>query len=97
MGYGAILSAGENSDPTTIGAALIRENQGARMESILLWIGRIAGIVGLAVSAWAAIARLQGAYFAAGFQIGTLLLVGMTGMIIGCLCLLFVVTMRPRH
>jgi hypothetical protein len=67
------------------------------MESILLWIGRIVGIVGLAVSAWAAIARLQGSYFAAGFQIGTLLLVGMTGMIIACLCLLFVLTMRPRQ
>jgi len=46
------------------------------MESILLWIGRIAGIGGLAISAWAAIARLQGAYFAGGFQIVTLLLVG---------------------
>jgi len=27
------------------------------------------------MSAWAAIARMQGAYFASGFQIGTLLLV----------------------
>ena len=64
------------------------------MESILLWIGRIAGIVGLAVSAWAAIARLQGAYFAGGFQIGTLLLGGMTGMIIACFCLLLALTMK---
>jgi MFS-type transporter involved in bile tolerance (Atg22 family) len=67
------------------------------MEGILLWIGRIAGMAGLVLSVWAAVARLQGAYFAAGFQIGTLLLVGMTGMIIACLCLLFVLTMRPRQ
>jgi hypothetical protein len=67
------------------------------MESILLWIGRIAGIAGLAVSTWAAIARLRGAFFAGGFQIGTLLMVGMTGMIIACLCLLLVLTMRARR
>ena len=67
------------------------------MESILLWIGRIAGIAGLLLSGWAAAARLQGSYFAGGFQIGTLLLVGMTGMIIACFCLLFVLTMRPRR
>ena len=66
------------------------------MESILLWIGRIAGTGGLLLSAWAATARLQGAYFAGGFQIGTLLLVGITGMIIACFCLLLVLTMRPR-
>ena len=67
------------------------------MESILLWIGRIAGLGGLILSGWAAIARLQGAYFAGGFQIGTLLLVGMTGIIIACFCLLLVLTMRPRQ
>jgi hypothetical protein len=67
------------------------------MQSILLWIGRIAGIAGLLLSAWATVARLQGAYFAAGFQVGTLLLVGMTGMIVACFCLLFVLTMRPRQ
>ena len=67
------------------------------MESILLWAGRIAGVAGLLLSAWAAAARLQGAYFVGGFQIGTLLLVGMTGMIFACVCLLFVLTMGPRQ
>ena len=66
------------------------------MESILLWIGRIAGVAGVLLSAWAAAARLRGAYFAGSFQIGTLLLVGITGMIVACFCLLFVMTMRPR-
>ena len=67
------------------------------MESLLLWIGRIAGLAGLLLSGWAAWARLQGAYFAGGFQIGTLLLVGMTGMLVGCFCLLLVLTTRSRH
>ena len=67
------------------------------MESILLWIGRIVGIAALLLCAWAAAMRLQGVYFAGGFQIGTLLLLGMTGMIIACWCLLVVLTMRPRQ
>jgi hypothetical protein len=67
------------------------------MESLLLWVGRIAGVGGLILSAWAAFARLSGAYFAGGFQIGTLLLVGMTGMLVACFCLLLVLTQRPRR
>ena len=67
------------------------------MESLLLWTGRIAGIVGLAISAWAAYQRLTGAFFAGGFQIGTLRLAGMTGMLIACLCLLLVLTERARR
>jgi len=67
------------------------------MESLFLWIGRIAGLGGLILSGWAAAARLKGAYFAGGFQIGTLLLVGMTGVMVGCFCLLLVLTMRPRQ
>jgi hypothetical protein len=59
------------------------------MESILLWVGRIAGIAGLLLSGWACGRAAQGSYFAGGFQIGTLLLVGMTGMIIACFCLLW--------
>jgi len=67
------------------------------MENILLWIGRIAGVAGVLLSAWAAVARLRGTYFAGTFQVGTLLLVGITGIIIACFCLLFVMTMRPRR
>jgi hypothetical protein len=71
--------------------------RGVRMESLLLWIGRIAGIAGLLLSAWAAYSRVTGAFFAGGFQIGTLLLAGMTGMLIACLCLLLVLTERTRR
>jgi hypothetical protein len=68
-----------------------------QMESLLLWMGRIAGIVGLAISALAAYQRLTGAYFAGGFQVGTLLLAGITGMLVACLCLLLVLTERSRR
>jgi hypothetical protein len=78
--------------------AMRREKaKGVQMENLLLWTGRIAGIAGLMLSAWAAYGRLTGAYFAAGFQIGTLLLAGMTGMLVACLCLLLVLTERSRR
>ena len=67
------------------------------MESLLLWTGRIAGIVAMVLSGWAAYARLQGAFFAGGFQIGTLLLVGMMGMLVACFFLLLVLTKRNRR
>ena len=67
------------------------------MESLLLWIGRIGGTIGLLLSAWAAYARLTGAFFLGGFQIGTLLLVGMTGLLVACFCLLLVMTLRTRR
>lgn len=67
------------------------------MESLLLWIGRIAGVGGLILSAWAAFARLTGAFFTGGFQVGTLLLVGMMGMLVACFCLLLVLTQRKRR
>jgi hypothetical protein len=67
------------------------------MEVLLLWMGRLAALGGLLLCAWAAYARLTGAYFAAGFQIGTLLLAGMALMIAACICLLLVLTGRPRR
>ena len=67
------------------------------MESLLLWIGRIVGVAGLALSAWAGYTRLTGGYHAGGFQTGTLLLAGMTGILIACFCLLLVLTERSRR
>ena len=67
------------------------------MESLLLWAGRIAGIAAMVLSGWVAYARLNGAHFAGGFQIGTLMLVGMTGMLVACFCLLLVLTQRSRR
>ena len=64
------------------------------MESLLLWVGRLAGLGGVLLCAWAVTMRIQGSYFAGGFQVGTLLQAGMTAILIGCLCLLVVLTNR---
>jgi hypothetical protein len=64
------------------------------MENALLWIGRLAAMAGVALVAVAAVVRLGGAYWLGGFQMGTLMLGGIAGMLIGCLCLLSVLVSR---
>jgi len=67
------------------------------MEILLLWTGRIAGIVGLALAAWAGYLRLTGAFYTGGLQVGTILMGGMTGLLVACFCLLLVLTERSRR
>jgi hypothetical protein len=67
------------------------------MESLLLWIGRIAGVAGLILSGWASVSRVTGAYYAGGYQVGTLLLGGITAMLAACLLFLLVLTQRSRR
>ena len=67
------------------------------MESLLLWLGRFAGLGGALICAWAIYGRLTGTYFYAGFQIGTLLQAGMLAMLVACVCFLMVLTDRPRR
>jgi hypothetical protein len=55
------------------------------METMLLWIGRLGGVVGVLLSAAAVLARFRGTYNLAGFQVGTLLLAGIAVMLVGCL------------
>lgn len=66
------------------------------MEIVLLWIGRLAGLAGVTLCMWAIYNRLNGSYSAGGFQVGTLLQAGTTAMLVACLCLLIVLTNRPR-
>ena len=67
------------------------------MEILLLWIGRLAGLGGVALCAWAVYNRMAGSWIAGGFQISTLLQAGMVAILIACLCLLVVLTNRPRR
>ena len=67
------------------------------MDTLLLWVGRLAGLGGVVLCVWTVAIRVQGSYFAGGFQVGTLLLAGMTALLIACLCLLVVLTNRPRR
>jgi hypothetical protein len=62
---------------------------------LLLWIGRVGGIVGVIVCAVAVLARLRGVYNLVGFQVGTLLLVGIAAMLAGCLGYLAAIAERP--
>ncbi len=64
------------------------------METLLVWIGRLAGAVGVLVGAVAAAVRVTGSYWLGGFQLGTLLLGGMAAMMVGCLCFLAVLVNR---
>jgi hypothetical protein len=56
------------------------------MNSLLLWLGRLGGIVGVLLGAYAVVVRLQGMYMAGGFQTGTLLLGSIGAMTFACLC-----------
>ena len=62
------------------------------MNSVLLLMGRLAGVAGLLLCIVAFGVRLTGVYFLGGFQLGTLLLAGIAAMIAGCFCLLLVLT-----
>jgi hypothetical protein len=66
------------------------------VEKLLLWIGRLGGVVGVIMCAVAVWARLRGSYTLAGFQVGTLLLAGMAAMLVGCLGYLAAVAERRR-
>ena len=65
------------------------------METALLWIGRLAGLVGVLACLIAIGTRLTGAFWIGGFQAGTLVLAGIAAMVFGCLAHLVVLTLRP--
>lgn len=66
------------------------------MNDMLLWIGRIAGVVGALLCVGAIVVRVGGQYAFAGYQVGTLLLAGSTAMVGGCFCFLWVLTSGLR-
>lgn len=64
------------------------------MEQLMLQGGRAAGLLGLALIAFAVVARLSGHYVVGGFQSATLLVAGMGAMLIGCFGLLWTLVQR---
>jgi hypothetical protein len=66
------------------------------MEEFLVWTGRLAGLAGVLVCAVAVVARVIGAFWLGGFQVGTLLQVGVAAMVLGCLSFLAALTDRFR-
>ena len=55
------------------------------MQGLLIWVGRLAGIVGVLVVVAAVVERLLGVYRLGGLGVGTILEAGMASILIGCL------------
>jgi hypothetical protein len=65
------------------------------MQILLVWIARLAGLIGVATMAVAIAARLAGAYWLWGFQLGTVLQAGMAATLAACLAYIAVLVERP--
>ncbi len=61
----------------------------AKMEDVLqkflLWVGRLAGLLGVLICAVAILARLGGTFQIMEFQTGTVWHAGVATMVLGCL------------
>lgn len=55
------------------------------MSQLLLWIGRLAGLVGVGATGCAVVVRASGAYHLGNMQLGTLLNAGVAAMVLGVL------------
>jgi hypothetical protein len=56
-----------------------------KMSQLLLWIGRLAGLVGVGAAGCAVVMRASGAYHLGNMQLGTLLNAGIAAMVLGAL------------
>lgn len=66
------------------------------MQNLLFWIARIAGIAGVGVMALAVLARVAGAYWLAGFQVGTVLQGGIASTLVACLLYVAILAERSK-
>lgn len=64
------------------------------MDRMMLLAGRTLGVLGLAICAFAVIARIAGNYWIRGVELGSLLQVGIAGIAAGCFMLLWALTQR---
>ena len=55
------------------------------LQKFLLWVGRLAGLLGVLICAVAILARLGGTFQIMAFQTGTVLQAGVATMVLGCL------------
>ena len=55
------------------------------LQKFLLWVGRLAGLLGVLICAVAILARLGGTFNVMYFQIGTVFQAGVATMVLGCL------------
>ena len=67
------------------------------MDSLLLWVARLAGIVGVLLGVCAVVVRLQGMWIVGGFQTGTILIASIGAMTLGTLCYAASIAERSRR
>jgi hypothetical protein len=67
------------------------------MNNLLRWTARSAGIVGVLLCLVSFLSRAASVWLVGGFQVGTVLQVGMAGMILGCLAYLAILVDGVRH
>ena len=60
------------------------------MQSALLWVGRLAGLLGVLLVIAAILRRISGTHYLGGLQIGTVLQGGIAATLLGCLAYLIV-------
>ena len=65
------------------------------MRTLLVWIARLAGVLGVATIVAAFGARLAGAHWLGSFQIGTILQAGMAVTLVACLAYGAILAERP--
>jgi hypothetical protein len=66
------------------------------MINLLLWIGRIAGLLGIVAAGTAVLVRASGAWHVGGLQIGTLLQAGIAALACGAWAYAAAIAERPR-
>jgi hypothetical protein len=65
-----------------------------RMNTFMLWIGRVSAAVGALLCIVAVALRISGRFFFGSFQVVTLLTAGIAVMVAACVCLLLVLSNR---
>jgi len=66
------------------------------MNLLLIWVGRIAGLAGVALCAAACIARVMSVWHLGGYTISALFEAGLAGMLLACLAYVADLAERPR-
>ncbi len=66
------------------------------MQMALLWIGRLAGLLGALLVIASVLGRASGAFYVGSLQIGTVLQGGIAATVLGCLAYLVVLVEYPH-
>jgi len=67
------------------------------MNSLVIWVARLAGTAGFLLMVVSVVARLQGMWTIGGFQVGTVLLGSIAAMTFGSLCYVASIAERSQR